>query len=88
MLRSVKRLLQSEFSIEVDWTMLIHSDHNHMRRESHFGGEFWVHRKGAPSAAEGEEGASLDPWERRAFRCRGEDAWGHCFPVPMEPVES
>ncbi len=32
-------------------------DHNHVRRESHFGSEFWVHRKGAMSAGAGEAGS-------------------------------
>jgi tRNA-splicing ligase RtcB len=30
--------------------------HNHVRRETHFGEDLWVHRKGAVSAAEGEAG--------------------------------
>jgi tRNA-splicing ligase RtcB len=32
-------------------------DHNHVRRESHFGTELWVHRKGAMSADEGKAGS-------------------------------
>jgi tRNA-splicing ligase RtcB len=31
-------------------------DHNHVRRETHFGRELWVHRKGAASARLGEPG--------------------------------
>ena len=31
-------------------------DHNHVRREAHFGRELWVHRKGAASARAGEPG--------------------------------
>src|SRR5205814_4655315 len=31
-------------------------DHNHVQLETHFSREFWVHRKGAMSAAEGERG--------------------------------
>lgn len=35
---------------------LITCNHNHVRRESHFGRELWVHRKGAVPAADGEPG--------------------------------
>ena len=35
---------------------LVACDHNHVRRESHFGEELWVHRKGAASARAGEAG--------------------------------
>lgn len=35
---------------------LVTCDHNHVRRETHFGRELWVHRKGAASAREGEPG--------------------------------
>lgn len=31
-------------------------DHNHVRRETHFGREYWVHRKGARSARKDEPG--------------------------------
>ena len=34
----------------------IECDHNHVRRERHFGQEYWVHRKGANSAHAGEPG--------------------------------
>lgn len=35
---------------------LITCNHNHVRREMHFGRQLWVHRKGAVSAAEDERG--------------------------------
>lgn len=35
---------------------LITCDHNHVRRETHFGQPLWVHRKGAMPAAAGEAG--------------------------------
>jgi len=56
MLRAVEEILRVEFSTKLDWTTLIHTDHDHVRRESHFGEEFWVHRKGSQPAGEGEHG--------------------------------
>ena len=56
MLRAVESILQDGFSTAIDWTTLIHSDHDHVRRETHFGEEFWVHRKGAQPASAGEAG--------------------------------
>ncbi len=49
-------LLQDLFGIELDGESLIHSDHNHIRRETHFGRDCWVHRKGAQSAGTNEPG--------------------------------
>ncbi len=34
----------------------IDADHNHVQRETHFGQQLWVHRKGAQAAGEGEIG--------------------------------
>lgn len=56
MLRAVESILKERFETNIDWPMLVHSDHDHVRREIHFGGEFWIHRKGAQPAAEGEPG--------------------------------
>lgn len=56
MLRAVEAILEDEFATTLDWTTLIHSDHDHVRRECHFGESFWVHRKGAQPAAAGESG--------------------------------
>lgn len=39
-----------------DEASVIACDHNHVRRETHFGKPFWVHRKGAMPAAAGEPG--------------------------------
>ncbi|MCY2954442.1 MAG: RtcB family protein [Planctomycetota bacterium] len=38
------------------WGSYVGCSHNHVRRESHFGQELWVHRKGAISAKAGEAG--------------------------------
>ncbi len=56
MLRAVEAILLEGFSTAIDWTTLIHSDHDHVRRETHFGEEFWIHRKGAQPAAAEEPG--------------------------------
>ena len=40
----------------VDWSSVIETDHNHVRRESHFGDDLWVHRKGTASARADEPG--------------------------------
>ena len=55
-LRAVESILDERFATAVDWTTLIHSDHDHVRRETHFGEEFWIHRKGAQPASAGEAG--------------------------------
>ncbi len=56
MLHAVERILATRFAVAVDWSSLIHSDHDHVRREFHFGEELLVHRKGAQSARAGEAG--------------------------------
>ncbi|QDT55364.1 RNA-splicing ligase RtcB [Caulifigura coniformis] len=56
MLRAVETILADRFSATVDWSRLIHSDHDHVRRETHFGNDYLVHRKGAQSARTDEAG--------------------------------
>lgn len=56
MIDQVAELLESLFGAAADGASLIQCDHNHVRRETHDGEELWVHRKGALSAQEGEEG--------------------------------
>jgi tRNA-splicing ligase RtcB len=56
MLRSVERLLGEHLQCELLWQTLIHANHNHVRREVHFGESWWVHRKGALPAADGLPG--------------------------------
>jgi tRNA-splicing ligase RtcB len=52
----VERLLREQFGLVADRASLIHSNHNHVNRETHDDGAFWVHRKGALSAFDGEPG--------------------------------
>jgi tRNA-splicing ligase RtcB len=56
MIEAVIALLAELFGVTEDRQSVIHCNHNHVRREQHFGEEFWVHRKGAVSAREGEAG--------------------------------
>jgi len=56
MLRAVEWVLQEHFATQLDWSTLIHSDHDHVQRETHFGAVLWVHRKGTQAAAAGDAG--------------------------------
>lgn len=56
MLESIIDLVRELFRIDADRNSLIHTDHNHVRQETHDGTRLWVHRKGAQSALEGEPG--------------------------------
>jgi tRNA-splicing ligase RtcB len=56
MLHALDGLLRSLFAVNADWKTLIHADHNHVQREWHGNDEYWVHRKGAQSAAADEPG--------------------------------
>lgn len=53
---AVERLLAEPFGMAVNRDTLIHANHNHVRRETHAGQDYWVHRKGALSAASDEAG--------------------------------
>jgi tRNA-splicing ligase RtcB len=46
-------------------------DHNHVRREVHFGQEFWVHRKGAAPARAGEAGIIPGSMGTESFHVEG-----------------
>jgi tRNA-splicing ligase RtcB len=56
MLRAAEAILAKRFSVTVDWSSLIQSDHDHVQRELHFGEELLIHRKGAQSARSDEAG--------------------------------
>jgi tRNA-splicing ligase RtcB (3'-phosphate/5'-hydroxy nucleic acid ligase) len=53
---AVEQLLADLFGIIAKRESLIHSNHNHVRHELHDGQAYWVHRKGALSAANDEPG--------------------------------
>jgi tRNA-splicing ligase RtcB (3'-phosphate/5'-hydroxy nucleic acid ligase) len=46
-------------------------NHNHVRRETHFGELLWVHRKGAMSAADGEPGLIPGSMGTHSFHVEG-----------------
>jgi len=71
MLRAVEAILHHEFALTLDWATLIHSDHDHVRRERHFGEPFWVHRKGAQPAVEGEAGIIPGSMGTATFQVEG-----------------
>ena len=56
MIEVVIGLMAELFDIAADQESAIYCNHNHVSKEVHFGEEYWVHRKGAVSAREGEPG--------------------------------
>lgn len=71
MLRAAGSLLESLFGIRLLWESLIHANHNHVRRETHFGRELLIHRKGALPAAEGEAGVIPGSMGSASFHVTG-----------------
>jgi tRNA-splicing ligase RtcB len=56
MIDAAASVVSASFSARRLDDTLVTCDHNHVRRETHFGRELWVHRKGAASARAGEPG--------------------------------
>jgi tRNA-splicing ligase RtcB len=56
MVDAVRALVAQVLGFDADEASYVSCDHNHVRRETHFGTSLWVHRKGAMSAAHGERG--------------------------------
>jgi tRNA-splicing ligase RtcB len=53
LIEAIREVAWKLFCLEFDSSGLIHCHHNHVRRETHFGQAWWVHRKGAlPATAE------------------------------------
>jgi tRNA-splicing ligase RtcB len=73
---AVERLLAELFDVAANRDTLIHSNHNHVRRETHLGESYWVHRKGALSAAAGEPGVIPGSMGSASFHVigRGEES--------------
>lgn len=71
MLRASESLLHELFGIRFDWDSLIHANHNHVRRETHFGRELLVHRKGALPAADGQAGVIPGSMGSASFHVTG-----------------
>lgn len=71
MLESAARLFDELFDVVAAWETLRHCDHNHLRREMHFGEPLWVHRKGAASATDGEAGIIPGSMGTASFHVEG-----------------
>jgi len=67
MMSQVCMYMSSELDVAFDTSPILDVAHNYARRESHFGKNVWVHRKGATSAREGELG--IIPGSQGAFSC-------------------
>ena len=76
MIAAVEQLLADFFDVAVNRETLIHSNHNHVRRETHQGQDYWVHRKGALSAATDEPGVIPGSMGSASFHVvgRGEES--------------
>jgi tRNA-splicing ligase RtcB len=55
-IEAVREMMAEWFNVSADASSMIGCHHNHVQREPHFGTDYWVHRKGAISATEGEIG--------------------------------
>jgi len=71
MARSVEAVLQRTLGVSADWTTLVDSNHNHVRRETYGGVDLWVHRKGALPAGEGVAGVIPGSMGTRSFHVTG-----------------
>jgi tRNA-splicing ligase RtcB len=56
LLRTATEVISEVLGVEPSAESSIQCHHNHVRAETHFGETWWVHRKGAIPAAEGELG--------------------------------
>jgi len=71
MMDAVIVLMEEFFGVTTDLSSLIDCDHNHVRLEEHFGESYWVHRKGAVSAAKGKMGIIPGSMGTASFHVEG-----------------
>lgn len=71
MVDATSALLEEFFRVRPAPESLIHCDHNHVQREAHDGIDYWVHRKGALSARDGETGIVPGSMGTRSFHTVG-----------------
>lgn len=71
MVGAVSEVMADLFKIGADPQSVVHGHHNHVRRETHFGEELWVHRKGASSASAGELGVIPGSMGTASFHVEG-----------------
>jgi tRNA-splicing ligase RtcB (3'-phosphate/5'-hydroxy nucleic acid ligase) len=71
MVQAVRDVVEDVLGIVADEASYVSCNHNHVRRETHFGEALWVHRKGAMSAAEGECGLIPGSMGTHSFHVEG-----------------
>jgi len=64
-------LMEEFFEVSAELSSMIACHHNHVKRETHFGETYWVHRKGAVSAANGEVGIIPGSMGTASFHVEG-----------------
>jgi tRNA-splicing ligase RtcB len=64
-------IVKAVLGIGVDEASYVSCNHNHVRRETHGGETFWVHRKGAMPAGAGESGLVPGSMGTRSFHVEG-----------------
>jgi tRNA-splicing ligase RtcB len=64
-------LMAEFFGVSADLSSMRACHHNHVKRETHFGESYWVHRKGAVSAANGEVGIIPGSMGTSSFHVEG-----------------
>jgi tRNA-splicing ligase RtcB len=71
MMNATLEMLSSIWGIEANFQSLIHTDHNHVAREEHFGDHRLVHRKGAQRLEAGQLGIVPGSMGTCSFLVRG-----------------
>jgi tRNA-splicing ligase RtcB len=71
MVQAVRDVIEDVLGTVADETSYVSCNHNHVRREIHFGEPLWVHRKGAMSAAAGERGLIPGSMGTHSFHVEG-----------------
>jgi tRNA-splicing ligase RtcB len=64
-------VLEKVLAVQADRDTYVSCNHNHVRREIHFGEPLWVHRKGVMPAAAGEVGLIPGSMGTRSFHVEG-----------------
>ncbi len=71
MVNAAVALIASLFSVRAVNDSLFDCDHNHVRRETHFGEDMWIHRKGATPARAGERGIIAGSMGTESYHVEG-----------------
>ncbi len=70
-IEAVNVLMEEFFNVSADLSSMKACHHNHVILEKHFGENYWVHRKGAVSAANGEVGIIPGSMGTSSFHVEG-----------------